>query len=58
MPGFFFGKVAGQAKTPAQVFSYEFCDIFKNTYFIEHLRTAASGILNFIRFCFTSFIYE
>ena len=24
---------------PAQVFSYEFCKILKNTYFVEHLRT-------------------
>ena len=26
----------------AQVFPCEFCEIFKNTYFEEHLRTAAS----------------
>ena len=26
--------------TPAQVFSWEFCEIFKNTYFAEHLRRA------------------
>ena len=30
--------------TVAQVFSCEFCEIFKNTYFIEHLRTTASEI--------------
>ena len=24
-------------ETPIQVFSYEFCEIFKNTYFGEHL---------------------
>ena len=30
-------------ETPAQVFSCEFCEIFKNTYFLEHLRTAACG---------------
>ena len=30
--------------TPAQVFSFEYCEIFKNTYFEEHLRTAASGV--------------
>ena len=24
-------------KTPTQVFSYEYCEIFKNTYFQEHL---------------------
>ena len=27
---------------PTQVFSSEYCKIFKNTYFEEHLRTAAS----------------
>ena len=26
----------------AQVFSYEFCEIFKNTFFTEHLWTTAS----------------
>ena len=26
----------------AQVFSCEFCEIYKNTFFTEHLRTAAS----------------
>ena len=25
-----------------QVFSFEYCEIFKNTYFEEHLQTAAS----------------
>ena len=25
----------------AQVFSYEYYEIFRNTYFVEHLRTAA-----------------
>ena len=34
-------KVAGQENL-AQVFSSEFCEIFKNTIFIEQLRTAAS----------------
>ena len=28
--------------TPTRVFSSEYCKIFKNTYFEEHLRTAAS----------------
>ena len=28
--------------TPAQVFSYEFCKISKNTLYTEHLRTTAS----------------
>ena len=25
------------------MFSFEFCEIFKNTFFTEHLRTTASG---------------
>ena len=29
-------------ETPTQIFSYEYCEIFKSTYFDEHLRTAAS----------------
>ena len=29
-------------ETPTQVFSCEYCEIFKNTYFEEHLRTAAN----------------
>ena len=28
--------------TPAQMFSYEFCKSFKNTYFVEHIRMVAS----------------
>ena len=28
--------------TPIQVFPSEYCEIFKNTYFEEHLKTAAS----------------
>ena len=30
-----------QLNDPAQVFSSEFCKIFKSTYFDEHLSTAA-----------------
>ena len=30
--------------TPAQVFSCEICEIFKNTYFKEHLRTTAARV--------------
>ena len=29
-------------ETPEQVFSYEFCKIFKNTYFGKHLETTVS----------------
>ena len=31
--------------TLAQVFSREFCEIFKNTFFIEHLQATASDLL-------------
>ena len=37
-------------ETPAQVFS-EFCEIFKNTNFVEHLQTVASVILSDLK-CF------
>ena len=29
----------------AQVFPYDFCEIFKNTFFTEHIRASASGWL-------------
>ena len=29
-----------------QVFSFEYCEIFKNTYFEEHLQTAAFVLLD------------
>ena len=32
-------------ETPTQVFSCEYCEIFKNTYFEERLRTAGSVIV-------------
>ena len=30
--------------TPTQLFSYEYCEIFKNIYFEEHLQMAASTV--------------
>ena len=30
-------------ETPAQLFTSEFCEIFKNTYIVVHLQTAASA---------------
>ena len=30
-------------ETETQVFSYEICEFFKNTYFEKHLRTTAFG---------------
>ena len=47
MQSLFFNKVAGLRLTTllqkrlAQVFSSEFCEIFKDTFFQEHLWTAA-----------------
>ena len=35
-------------ETPTQVFSCEFCEIFKNTIFIEHLSGVCFCTLNFI----------
>ena len=37
-----FNKVAGKEETSTQVFSCEICEIFKNTYFEEHLWKTAS----------------
>ena len=34
----------------AQVFSYEFCEMFKKTFFTEHLRTTAFVFLYFLRY--------
>ena len=31
------------------MFSYEYCEIFKNTYFEEHLQTAASIIQSILQ---------
>ena len=48
MSGSLFNKVAGlkacnviKKETPTQVFSCEYCDIFKSTYFEEHKRRNA-----------------
>ena len=37
-------------ETLAQVFSCEFCKIFKNTFFTEHLRTTASVCWRSLKF--------
>ena len=54
-----------EKETVTQVFSYEYCEIFKNTYFEKHLRTATpdDGMMwvlinisiNQVRKIFTSF---
>ena len=52
--GVFFSKVGGQdcniikRKTPAQVFSCDFCKIFKNIYFVEHLWAAACALVPYV----------
>ena len=46
-------KVEGLRQTLVQVFSYEFCEIFKNTLFTEKLRVTASVIYEW----FIIFIY-
>ena len=46
----FFNKVAGSAwnfikkEAPAQVFSFEFCEIFKSTFFHRRPPVTASGV--------------
>ena len=48
----FFKKVAGQAcnfikkDSLAQVFSCDFCEISKNTFFTKHIQTTASKVIN------------
>ena len=50
-------NLAAKKETPAQVFSYEYCKMFKNTYFEEHLRTAASGnVCSFFAMIFDMFV--
>ena len=41
----FWGPATLLKKAPTQVFSCEFCELFKNTYFKEHLRKADSKAL-------------
>ena len=37
-----FLEISHKKEILAQVFSFEFCEIFKNTFLTEHLRTTAS----------------
>ena len=39
-------------ETLAQVFSYEFCEISKNTFFTKHLWTTASFPMNPLKYLF------
>ena len=62
----FFNKAGGlrpaiviKKRTLMQVFFCEFCEIFKNTFFIEHLRTSTSAITanNVLRYsCYFTFL--
>ena len=48
----FFNKVAGlrfKKENLAQVFSYEFCEISKSTFFIEHFQTTSSKWSLFVK---------
>ena len=47
-----------EKETPTQVFSCEYCKIFKNTYFEEHLRTAASGFTGFRDFPSNIYLFK
>ena len=54
-----FNKVAGLRpvtllkESPTQVFSCEHCKMFKNSYFEEHIRTAASNLIRPLNGCET-----
>ena len=39
-----FKKVCRNKETPAQVFSWEYCETLKNTFFTEHLRSDGVGV--------------
>ena len=39
-------------ETPTQMFSYEFCDIFKNACFSKNTSSGCSGNRTFITYCF------
>ena len=43
-------------ETLVQLFSSEFCEIFKNTYFVEHPRTPASEVTIFKSSGYESFL--
>ena len=50
MHGLFFNKVA-VVETLAHVFSFEFCEISKNTFLLEHLWATASMLFKSLPFC-------
>ena len=40
--------------TPVKVFSCEFCEVFRNTYFVEYLQTVASESVTYQVYIFLS----
>ena len=46
-----------EKESSKQMFSCKFCEIFQNTYFIGHLRTAASNALRLV-YCTESFSWK
>ena len=51
-------KLQAKKETLAQVFSCEFCNIFKSTFFTEHLRTTASVTTIIVVFYLKQFLSE
>ena len=48
-----------EKEIPSQMFSTEFWEMFRNTYFVEHLETAASvSLTGCLHFFFTAIIME
>ena len=44
--------------TPTQTFFWESFEIFRNTFFIEHLRTSASDFNSIFFYCFKTFCFR
>ena len=44
--------------TPTQIFFWESFEIFRNTFFIEHLRTSASDFNSIFFYCFKTFCFR
>ena len=47
-----------QNETLTQVFSCEYCEVFKDTCYEEHLRTATSVVLFDLKLCLEVFVYR
>ena len=46
-------KRSYKKEAPTQVFSCEYCETFKKTYFVDHLRTAAPVVCRIAALCET-----